>query len=435
MPEFAEEIAGYYDHMPEHEWERMDRHRTEFAVTLKALEKYLPPPPAQILDCGGGPGRFAIELARRGYQVTLFDLSNANLRMARKKARQAGVDLVGFEHGTATDLSGFTDQAFDAVLLLGPLYHLLEENERRKALEESYRVLRPGGKLFAAFISRYAAHRNIARNQPEFLISDQDVAREVLVSGMIPPFKRDSTEWVSFMIHPREVRPFLFSESFDVHSILGVEGIVSMIEDRVNELQGEAWQVWADLNFQVAEDTSLHGCVGHLLAVAERPLWRESIQEVCGRLNEEGISYRIVGGMSARLQGVDLPVNDIDLEMDNGAVYRFQELFEEYTLQAVELRENETYRSHFGRFDVRGVTFEVMADLQRREGENWVPSYTITSQEVEVEGVKVNVSWLEEEVLAYMRRGRLERAAACLPLCDRERLGSLFGRIGDLNVV
>ena len=53
----------------------MERHRTEFAVTLRALDEHLPPPPAHILDCGGGPGRYAIALAQRGYTVTLFDLS------------------------------------------------------------------------------------------------------------------------------------------------------------------------------------------------------------------------------------------------------------------------------------------------------------------------------------------------------------------------
>ena len=125
----AEAVAQLYDSMTEREWARMDRHRTEFYVTLRALREHLPPPPARVLDCGGGPGRYAVELARWGYDVTLFDLSTGNLALAREKAAEAGVTLAGFEQGTALDLSRFADHSFDAVLLMGPLYHLLEEAE------------------------------------------------------------------------------------------------------------------------------------------------------------------------------------------------------------------------------------------------------------------------------------------------------------------
>ena len=102
----AAAVANLYDSMSEREWARMDRHRTEFYVTLRALREHLPPPPARVLDCGGGPGRYAVELARWGYDVTLFDLSTGNLALAREKAAEAGVTLAGFEQGTALDLSG-----------------------------------------------------------------------------------------------------------------------------------------------------------------------------------------------------------------------------------------------------------------------------------------------------------------------------------------
>ena len=100
-------IQALYDRNPEQEWDRMDRHPTEFAVTLRALAEHLPPPPASILDCGGGPGRYAIELAGQGYQVTLFDLSPGNLALAEAKAQEADVTLAGLLQGTAIDLSRF----------------------------------------------------------------------------------------------------------------------------------------------------------------------------------------------------------------------------------------------------------------------------------------------------------------------------------------
>ena len=77
-------VERLYDQGAGREWEREERHRTEFAVTRRALSQHLPPPPARVLDCGGGPGRYAIELARQGYAVTLFDLSSACLQLAEK---------------------------------------------------------------------------------------------------------------------------------------------------------------------------------------------------------------------------------------------------------------------------------------------------------------------------------------------------------------
>ena len=70
----SDDIRNYYDQNPQYEWDRKKRHRTEFAMTERALKEYLPLPPADILDCGGGPGRYTIELSRQGYQVTLFEL-------------------------------------------------------------------------------------------------------------------------------------------------------------------------------------------------------------------------------------------------------------------------------------------------------------------------------------------------------------------------
>ncbi len=95
------EVEAFYDRSALTEWRRLERHRTEFAVTLRALEEHLSGLPCSVLDVGGGPGRYAIELARRGYRVTLLDLSGESLRLAREKAEQAGVSLVGFIHASA----------------------------------------------------------------------------------------------------------------------------------------------------------------------------------------------------------------------------------------------------------------------------------------------------------------------------------------------
>jgi SAM-dependent methyltransferase len=264
-------IESYYDQQVEQEWGRLANHRMEFALTLRALAEHLRPPPARLLDCGGGPGRYALELAGWGHEVTLFDLSPLCLQAARQKAAEAGLALAGIEQGTAVDLSRFESGTFDGVLLLGPLYHLLQEDERRRALREVKRVLAPGGLLCAAFITRYAVIRFSAVYDPLWVLEDADRLAMLLDTGVLRGRRSGQPGFLAHYVHPREVAPLVESEGFEMITLLGAEGVLSMIEEKVNELSGAAWDAWVDLNYQVADDPTILGCVGHLLAVARKP--------------------------------------------------------------------------------------------------------------------------------------------------------------------
>ena len=415
-----------YDRQTGREWERMDRHRTEFALSLRALAEHLPLPPACILDCGGGPGRYAIELTGRGYQVVLFDLSAENLKVAREKAAAAGVTLAGYEQGTAADLSRFPDERFDAVLLMGPLYHLLQPEERLQALREGRRVLKPGGPLFAAFISRYAIMRYAAANEPLLIVEQPHVVEAVLATGVLSPSGAEGEGFVAHFVRPQEVEPLCRQAGLEMQTLLATEGLVSMIEQQVNALSGPAWEAWVELNWRVAADPTLPSGAEHLLAVAIKPRWRAVLQRIAGTLNAAGVPYTVVGGTAAALHQVPIRVKDIDIETDPAGARRFQELFADHVLEPVALRDNGVYRSHLGRFDFEGLLVEVMGDLQRREDESWVPTTAATRETILLDGVPVQAATLEEETLAYIRRQRLDRAAACLPLCDPARLLALL---------
>jgi len=129
-------IQKFYDDNVHREWERLgSRHRTEFAVSLRALKEYLPLPPLKVIDIGGGPGRYALALAELGYGVTLVDLSPGNLTFANNKAEAAGIHLDHSLQANAMDLSEFPDESFDAAVMMGPLYHLLKYEQRILALQ------------------------------------------------------------------------------------------------------------------------------------------------------------------------------------------------------------------------------------------------------------------------------------------------------------
>jgi ubiquinone/menaquinone biosynthesis C-methylase UbiE len=261
-------VRQYYDGNADHEWERLANDRTEFALTMRALREHLPPPPADVLDIGGGPGRYAIELTRGGYRVTLADISEAELRVAEGKAAEAGVSLDRVLAADARRLDAFAAASFDAVLMLGPLYHILEEAGRRNAVSEALRVLRPGGRLFAAFIVRTAVLRFWARYDPSVVSGDFPRYAAHLQTGEV----RDNKGFTDVsLVHPAEAAPFMESCGCVTLDLIGVEGVINFISDKVDKLEGEAWEGWMDLNYRLSKDASNHGCAGHLLYVGEKP--------------------------------------------------------------------------------------------------------------------------------------------------------------------
>ena len=151
MREETEAVRTHYNADPQKEWDRLQK-RTPYEkyITVRMMERYIRPG-GSILDIGGGPGQYAIHFARQGHAVTLLDLSDENVRFAKKKARQYGVRITALQ-GNALDLSRFPDDAFDTVFLMGPLYHLMREENRLQAVREAKRVLKPGGYLFCSFI-------------------------------------------------------------------------------------------------------------------------------------------------------------------------------------------------------------------------------------------------------------------------------------------
>ena len=155
-----EKVKNYYKHFDEKNRLRNDNSgKLEFLMTMRILEKNFPMLGAgvasevSVLDLGGGAGVYSFPLAKKGYKVTLADLSETLLAQAKNQKEEDKVEnLIACDQVNATDLSCYKDNSFDVVLLFGPLYHLTEKDEREKCVSEIRRVLKTGGKVFASFI-------------------------------------------------------------------------------------------------------------------------------------------------------------------------------------------------------------------------------------------------------------------------------------------
>ncbi|MBF0314351.1 MAG: class I SAM-dependent methyltransferase [Oligoflexia bacterium] len=269
-----DKIINFYDQDANYEWNRLQRHRTEFALTLKCLEEWFVSGEKckKILDIGGGPGRYAIELAKWGHHVSLIDLSPQLIEKAKEKSREIGVVLPMIQVGNALDLSSLPAEHFDIVLIMGPFYHLLTEAERSQALKEAKRVLKPKGLIFATFLSRFASIRHVAASAPEQMKDKflRDIEEEVLKSGIYTSKKKLSCFTDAYFCHPSMIIPFFEKEGFQKKDLIGVEGCISEIEEKVNTLSESDWDWWVEINYQLGHEPSLIGASSHILYVGEK---------------------------------------------------------------------------------------------------------------------------------------------------------------------
>ncbi len=191
----------------------------ELARTLELLARVLPPPPARVLDVGGGPGVYAERLARGGYDVHLLDVVELHVTQARERGGFSA-DL-----GDARDLSRFDDSCFDAVLLLGPLYHLTARADRVRALKEARRVVREGGVVAAVGITRFAS---LIDGTVRGYIDDprfQEIVRRDLREGQHRNPENEPGWFTTAYLHlPAELCDEVAEAGLQVESLLGIEG-------------------------------------------------------------------------------------------------------------------------------------------------------------------------------------------------------------------
>jgi ubiquinone/menaquinone biosynthesis C-methylase UbiE len=185
-----------------------------------------------VLDVGGGAGVYGLPLAREGYSVHLIDPVPLHVDQAREaSALQQDAPLVGADVGDARRLT-CDDDSVDAVLLLGPLYHLTSRDDRLQALREAYRVVRPGGVLAAAAISRFAStYDGLLRGFLEDPSFEEIVERDVREGQHRNPTGRPEWFTTAFFHLPQELRDEVIEADFMVETLVGIEGPAWVLPD------------------------------------------------------------------------------------------------------------------------------------------------------------------------------------------------------------
>jgi SAM-dependent methyltransferase len=265
------EVHAYYAR--EGETRRLFRShgQIELARTQEIILRHLPPPPGAILDVGGGPGIYACWLAARGYRVHLVDAMPLHVEQARQaSARQPDTPVASLRVGDARRLED-ADATVDAVLLLGPLYHLTERGDRVQALRESRRVLKPGGLLFAVGIGRFASFLS---KLVDNVLGDPD-AQAIVERDLRDGQHRNPTDkdyfTTAFFHRPEELTSEVIEAGFHLVDLLGVEGPAWLLPDLERRwADGEERERLLETARAVEREPTLLGIHPHLLAVARR---------------------------------------------------------------------------------------------------------------------------------------------------------------------
>jgi S-adenosylmethionine-dependent methyltransferase len=261
------DIAAFYDGVYDED-ARLERHQLEYDLTWRYLTRYLPPA-GTILEIGAATGRYTLALCERGYAVTAVDLSAALLERCERRLAMAGLHKrAHLIVADARDLRAVPTTPFDAVLLMGPLYHLVSAEDRREAVHQAVDRLRDGGLLFSAHLSRLGVLGDLMKRTPEWIERREEV-RSLIDRGRRPD-DAPKGGFRGYFAHVSEIAPLHEALGIQTIVLAGIEPAISADDESYNTLTSPRRDWWLDLLFDVSADATTVGASRHLLYIGRK---------------------------------------------------------------------------------------------------------------------------------------------------------------------
>ena len=228
----------------------------EFHTTVKLLQRYLPAG-SRVLDVGAGTGIYSFALAAQGHRVDALELADANVEVFRSKQPEGSGILL--QQGNALDLSRYESGSFDAVLCMGPLYHLPQREDALRCLAEARRVLKDGGLLFAAFIQSDMVILTELCRDSSFLLQGAYNKETFAVENM------------PFVFHTlAQSRALLREADFSILSEVAADGVSELLAEHINRMDEETFAQYLRYHFYCCEQPHMLGHSNHLLFVCRK---------------------------------------------------------------------------------------------------------------------------------------------------------------------
>ena len=263
------DVVAHYEASSEEDRLSQGLASLELVRTQEILRRHLPPPPTDVLDAGGGTGVHADWLLAGGYRVHLVDLAPRHVKEALARLGSRGLTA---EVGDARQLA-MPDDSFDVVLVLGPLYHLQEQADRVQVLREAGRLVRPGGLVAAAAISRFASLFDGLVRGFLFDAEFRDVVQRDLRDGRhFNPAGQPQWFTTAYFHRPEQLSEEVSLAGLAPIETVGVEGLAGWLPHLETH--------WADQTDRevilstarlIETEPALIGLSAHLLTLARQP--------------------------------------------------------------------------------------------------------------------------------------------------------------------
>jgi 2-polyprenyl-3-methyl-5-hydroxy-6-metoxy-1,4-benzoquinol methylase len=255
----SESVEDFYNSIEEDSrLKRKNTNQIEFLTTIEYLNKSMKPN-SKILDACAGGGIYSFYLADQGHHIYAGDLVEKNVEDIRRNQNDHS-KLKEIFVGSILDLHQYDDESFDVVLNLGSHYHLIEEAQRRKSLEESMRVLKNDGIYAISYVNRYS---NIIKFR-EMFTDNFELMNEYLETGF------HSKNRVFFCTTPELIEEEVRKFGLQIMYHVATDGMKFIIGDVVNELTEEKFMQWMDFHLKTCEDKSILGSSEHGLIIARK---------------------------------------------------------------------------------------------------------------------------------------------------------------------
>ena len=265
MDEITKTIKDFYNTGVQTEWNRINE-RPEFYLTCRFIDRYIKPGD-KVLDIGGGPGRYSLYLAEKGCDVTLFDLSDENVKFASNQAMEKNIQLNTIS-GDARTVDKDLKERFDHILLMGPMYHLLDETERIKAVNAALNLLNPNGTIFISFINMIAGIIYAMKFEPDIV---SDPIEQVFHDAFIENRSFSGQAFTqAYFANQNEILPFMERFPLEKLHFFGQEGITSPCESNIMNQPKEIVDIWLDMCEKVCEREDLLSWSEHLMYIGRK---------------------------------------------------------------------------------------------------------------------------------------------------------------------
>lgn len=268
MELFLKNIERFYNDNVEKEWSRLDRHPLEYEITKKLFDKFIINK-SKIVDIGGGPGKYSFYLRNIGHDVTLVDLSLESINFAKNKAMELNLNLTDYIHANVLDLKFIKDNSFDIILCMGPLYHILNKVDQKRAINECLRILKPDGIIFISFVTKFAQAISLILHNPDKIKNWRSYFENVIETGKnYGNIDKNFTD--SFFFHPNEIEDLMKQFPIEKLEITGIEGLFAQSEERLKQLEKKLLDEWIDFSFKYSSHPSILGACQHIMYIGRK---------------------------------------------------------------------------------------------------------------------------------------------------------------------